>query len=296
MIFTSVPEGVEIIPTGYDQQQPSRKPMHVEWYTELMGGLGDALLRAYSHEHCYQSLSRLTEHQKAAVVLMCHNPGLVELFKWHPMTLSGQLSVFDLGFRTPFHPWENPEWRLRNGLPLQSPCPMGGPVRPLEIFPSLLDSTVLQSIGKRYLLIHPSSGDGTRDVPAPVCRRIVEKCRASGFSVFEIGHSKYIHNQSEPLGAESLVDKLTVPGMMLAVRGAAGVITSHTSVTHVAWGEHRPVFLLYTQFVRDLYVSRGAVGHMAGIARLDNDHMLISEFSEERLEKWLAMLQLGGST
>lgn len=291
MIFANVPERVEILPTGYSQAQPNTHiPIHVEWYTELMGGLGDALLRVYSHRHCYDSLSSLSPNQKAAVVLMCHNPALAELFKWHPMFISGQLYVFDLGFNTPFHPWENREWRLEHGLPAESPCPAGDRVDKPEIFPSLLDAAILNAMVKPYILLHRSAGSQERDLPHHICQKSIEMAISRGLTVYSIGHSKYLRG-SEPGGAVSLLDKLTVPGMIMAVRGAAGVITSHTSVTHVAWGEHRPVFLMYPEWVRDAYVSRGAIGHMVGIARPENDHTLISEFSESRLEKWLQMVK-----
>jgi hypothetical protein len=262
--------------------------MHVDWYAELLGGLGDALLRVYSHEHVYASLAKLPPDKKAAVVLMCHNPALAELFKWHPMNLSGQLSVFDLGFNTPFHPWEDASWRRAHGLPAQSPCPMGGAVQHLEVYPDLTDKAMVNYIKAEgpYLILHPSAGQSDRDVPQNQCESMTELAKKRGLKVYVIGHSKYIRHT--PIqGAEDLTNRLSVPGMIVAIRNAAGVITSHSSVTHVAWRESRPVFMLYPDWVKNTYVSRGAVGYMEGINRPDCDHMLFPEYREDRFSKWM---------
>lgn len=291
-IYHSVPDNIEIVPTGFAQVQPTlRRPLLVEWYSELLGGLGDALLRIYNHRHSYDSLEKLSPNQKAAVVLVCHNPALPELFRWHPAFLDGRLSVFDLAFTPGVHAWESVEWRLQHGLPKESPCPMGGFVEtPMAFYPSLHDSMAITEMKKksngRYLLLHPSSGSADRDIPPHLIKEIVELAKLVGLQIFVIGHSKYIRTW-DYFGAESMIDRLSLPGTVMAIRDSLGVITSHTSATVMSWGERRPTFTLYSLWAKQTLFSRGAVGYTFGMNYPENDQMGLWEFSSQAMLKWM---------
>jgi hypothetical protein len=261
-------------------------------YAEYVGGLGDAILRMYlSGDGWYGPLERLTGRDHAVVVLMCHNPYLAEVFQWHPK--QEQIHVVDLGFTTPFHPWENPGWRIAHGLPQQAPCPPHLPAKTLQFFPSPEDSKILAELRtKKYVIMCATAGTREKTIPAYPREIMASAAVEAGFEVAIVGRSKYFFGERREdvrprQGIMNLVDRLSVPGVAEAVKTAAGIISADTSVLHMAWQEHRPVFLLYNRWCLENLVSRGPVGYMQGIERPDTDHMEFSAFNADRFRKWI---------
>jgi hypothetical protein len=266
-------------------------------YQEYVGGLGDAILRMYfSGEVWYKLLERLPPKEHAVITLMCHNPYLAEVWQWHPKRK--QIHVVDLGFTTPFHPWENKEWRVANGLPPEAPCPPHAPAATMEFYPSISDWKLLTPLmsNEPYIVLAATAGGAGKSFPDEVRRSVISAITKARFKCLVVGRSMYLKREGRDRDAEpafgviDAVDKLSVPGMIEAVKGAAGVVSADTSVLHAAWQEHRPVFLLYNQWTAENLVPRGPGGYMQGIDRPDTDHMQFSEYTNERFSNWAGKL------
>lgn len=272
-----------------------REDIRTAWvYMELVGGLGDAILRMYfSGGQWYKRLETMPPQARAVVALMCHNPYLAEVFQWHPRAAG--IRVLDLGFTTSFHPWENADWRVAHGLPSAAPCPPHAPADTLAFYPSPEDRTVLDelSASPRYLVMAATTGKPDKNIPQWTKEWIAKKAVEMGYRVLVVGRSRYLKQdgrEREIEAADGVIDatdRLSVPGMIEAVKLAHGVVSADTSVLHAAWHEHRPVFLLYNKHCLENYVSRGPVGYMQGINRPDTDHMLFSKFTPDRFVRWL---------
>lgn len=267
-------------------------------YFELIGGLGDALLRLYfSGRLWYEALGSLDGSKYAVVTLMCHNPYLGEIFLWHPNR--HRIHVLDLGFTTPFHPWENKDWRVAHGLPEESPCPPHAPAETMQFFPSPDDLKLMQQVhtaDRPYVVMSATAGGSGKSIPNEIRNSIARQLVDSGFSCLVVGRSMYVQREGNVTGIDPMpgvidaTDRLSVPGVLEAVKGAAGVVSADTSVLHAAWQEHRPVFLLYNRWTVENLIPRGPVGYMQGIDRLDTDHMEFSRYTKSRLLKWIKNL------
>ena len=222
---------------------------------ELVGGLGDCgppdvlqrrgVVRAAGET--------LAANSTAVVSLMCHNPYLAEVFQWHPK--ADRIHVLDFGFTTPFHPWENAEWRIEHGLPEGSPVPALCPLKSLRFYPSPEDEAVLSELeAKPYIILAATAGPAGQDDPTGNSRdpggrsyRVrVQRGRGRPESVFPSASGPVTSRR--PPGSSNLVDRLSVPGVAQAVKRAAGVMSADSAVLHMAWQEHRPVFLLYNHW------------------------------------------------
>jgi len=265
-------------------------------YAEYVGGLGDAILRMYfSGKAWYEQLETLSPRERGVVVLMSHSPYLKEVFRWHPKRK--RIHVLDLGFTTDFHPWENREWRLAHGLPEAAPCPPYAPSRTLTFYPSPSDKALLRRARRRgpYIVLAAVAGKPEKTIPPHICEEIVWSTSLSGHRVITVGRSRYFRREDlvwskNPRFRDLIetVDRLSVPGMMELVKGAAGVVSADTSVLHAAWQEHKPVFLLYNRWTAENLVPRGPVGYMQGIDRGETDHMEFSNYTNDRLRRWLS--------
>jgi hypothetical protein len=224
---------------------------------------------------------------------MSHNPYVAELFRWHPK--APQIHVMDLGFTTPFHPWENREWRIEHGLPAEAPCPPRAPQLGLKFYPSPEDGEMLDRLRAlgRYVILAATAGAPDKTIPRAFRENIARAAADMEVPLVVVGRSHYLKREGrereleETRGVVDATDRLSVPGMIEAVRMASGVVTADTSVLHVAWQEFRPVFLMYNRWCKENLVSRGPVGYMQGIDRPDCDHMEFSEYGYGRFLKWL---------
>lgn len=266
-------------------------------YMEFVGGLGDAILRIYfSGNAWYGPLETLAPDERATVALMCHNPNLREIFDWHPKR--DQIEVLDLGFDTPFHPWENEDWRVAHGLPKQGPCPPYAPAETLRFHPGPDDLELLEWLkGERFLILCATAGTEERTIPAEARHSVVRAAIERGYRILLVGRSRYFRGirrgDVDGIGSEAVVDAvdwLSVPGTIEAVKLARGAIVAHTSVLHMAWSEKRPVFLLYNKWMKETMIPSGPVGYMQGIDRPDTEHMEFSEYTLEKAERWLGKL------
>lgn len=289
MIFTGIdPDAQIVIPT---QEPWPDRPRHLKYdrCLEYMGGLGDVLHRLYTHDD-YFRLFRMEPNQRAAVVLMSHNPGVVSLFTHLPEEIDRKVDVFDLGFTTPYHPWEHEAWRHLHGIPRTSICPGGLNQHSLTFFPSQEDHLRLMEIPfERYVVFSCSAGDAARAIPKEIRESIAKALVDNGYGIVVVGNSKYQRERQLdgwPTVLD-LTDRLSVPGTIAACRLANGVVTSFSSMMMAAWHERRPVFLLYSQWAKETYVSRGAIGYTFGIDRETTAHGLFSDYSSTMIQKWI---------
>lgn len=294
MIFQSVPEGVEIVLPGHSPTMPTSRPLRVSKYAEFMGGLGDMVLRMYDWD-LYSQFEQLGPGETGAVVLMVHNPYAWELFAWHPKR--DQLMVFDYGFKTAYHPWENTQWRISRGIPPHSPHPSGGPQAALKFYPSPEAQVILDQLyaGGPYVVFGATAGTPERSIPEPQREEIAEILLKAGHRIVVVGSSRYFKGERRwdlrpRPGIIDLTDKLTVPGMATAISHAAGVVTAHTCTLHLGWRMNRPVFLLYDRWHKETTLPLGPVGYMAGINQPTTDHMEFPEYRPERVTRWLRHL------
>src|SRR5579864_8463097 len=165
MIFTSIAPDTQIV---ISEQEPwPDRPKHLKYdhFLEYMGGLGDVLHRLYSHDD-YFKLFRMEPGERAAVVLMSHNPGVLSIFRNLPLEISRNVDIYDFGFTTPFHPWENEEWRHFHGMPRKSKCPGGVNRFPLTFFPAPEDYQLLMSLPfERFVVFSTTAREGGRQLP-----------------------------------------------------------------------------------------------------------------------------------
>lgn len=264
-------------------------------YMEFVGGLGDVILRMYfSGRLWYEALETMPEGERAKIVLMCHNPYLAEIFKWHPK--KKQIDLFDFGFTTPFHPWENKEWRQARDLPDEAVCPPYSPSETMKFYPSPSDKELLKELrGERFIVLSATASTDDKSIPRQMGAELTKIALDKGFKVLVVGRRKYFHdgrvNDVEIVpGVIDAVDNLTVPGTIEAIKLSKGVITAHSAALHMAWSENIPVFLIYNEFIKKVVVPCGPVGYMQGMNRKDTDHMEFSEYQKERAYKWLEKL------
>lgn len=224
-------------------------------YFEYGGGLGDVLMRCYRH-YSYRKLASLTD--RARVVLCCHNPHVQEFFDLHPNRHLMDLEV--LPYWTPADDGAN---RAKYGLPpltnIPGPCDTSG----MDYYVSDQDWDALSEIGIRpYVAIFPSAGLPNRNVPAEWVVCWVEMCLRSGFTPVLLGRSYDRHGRLEAFaghqqdGLVNLINRLSAPASFLALRGAVGVCSAHSSSAAVAWEEKKPLLLAYPEETRVFHFLR----------------------------------------
>jgi ADP-heptose:LPS heptosyltransferase len=265
----------------------------VNLYMEFVGGLGDAIIRMYfSGRTWYGAIESLLENERARVVLMSHSPYLAEIFKWHPKRK--QIDVNDLGFKTPFHPWENAKWRMEHGLAKEAVCPPHSPAETLKFYPSPSDQEILDELrGQKFVVLSATASSPQKTIPVQIRQEMATVAISMGFKVLVVGRRYYFKdgrvNDIEVVpGVIDAVDNLTVPGTIEAIKLSRGVLTAHSAALHMAWCEKRPVFLLYDTMTGKLVLPAGAVGYMHGAKQLGTDHMYISDYKRDRFAKWMA--------
>lgn len=295
MIHREVPGDVEIVPTGHRPIQPGRQPRRYQRYAELMGGLGDVLLRVFNHD-CYTVMDKLWPGERGAVVLMCHNPYAADLFRWHPK--ADLLDVYDLGFKTPFHPWAHEGWRLAHGLPRTSPCPGPSAGARITWYPGPDDLKALAELDKigPYVAFTGIAGRPDRDIPPSLREHLATLALRAGLKVVLVGRSHYFRpgrafDVAPRAGVIDMIDRLSVPGTALAVEKSAGTICTHSSVCLLSWGVERPVCLLYPQEVYNRVVRLGPGGYMFGMNRPTTYHAIFEKVEEAAVRSWLQALR-----
>lgn len=265
---------------------------------EYWGGLGD-LVNHIFWLPCYQALDTLQPGERAKVVISSHNPHAKELFLWHPKR--AQIDLENRGFHTSFR---DPVYRRSVGLPEIHECDHGYPFSPVHFHPNPEDLPQLETIRARgkYLVFNPVAGETQKNVPLEVAENAARLASHYGFTLVLVGRN-YAHDYKVPpppgcagrrefkLDAPvvDLVDKLSVPGVLELLRGAAGIFTAHSVSCMAGWHMNRPVFVLYDRFAKETYFTRKFEGYSFGAGRPENEHMEFSEYDPYRFEKWVSV-------
>lgn len=220
----------------------------------FVGGLGDILHQVWTSDR-YVRLSRPREGVRAKVVVSCPNPGAKELFAWHP-----KASTYDL-VEVPFHgTWSSDVWS-NYGVEEEIP-PLGrDPSEPIEFYQSSIDYGVQSELkGAPYLVFAISAGTDDRNIPADVATRATETALKYGYKILVVGrtYAPIFHESVRPNddvhrhetrlpgwdGVVDGVDRLSVPGTLEAIRGAAGFFGAHSSMCVASWHLRKPTFVL----------------------------------------------------
>jgi ADP-heptose:LPS heptosyltransferase len=229
-----------------------RARRNMELYLEFGGGLGDIFYRMF-HDGGYCALQALTPQDRALIVLITHNPHARELFDQHPR--ASQLDVRDLGY---WLPSDDAVMRRRHGLPQRrSRLPAAGAP---EFYPSPVDREWLNRLdGTAYVLFSVSAGLPERDVPADLVERLVELAIAHSLLPVLVGRNYSRFDRREQRvhhrGVLDLIDRLTVPGVAVAVRRSLGVVCCHSAINMLAWLLRKPQLLLYPQSVYERHIA-----------------------------------------
>jgi hypothetical protein len=201
----------------------------------------------------YNALQTLTSQDRALIVLITHNPHVRELFDHHPR--AGQLDVRDLGY------WsltDDTAMRRYHGLPRGAGgFPAGGAP---EFYPSSGDREWLDRLdGAAYVVFSISAGLRDRDVPTHLIEDLVELAVAHSLLPVLVGRNYQRFDRREQRvrhpGVLDLIDRLTVPGVAVAVRRSIGVVCCHSAINTLAWWLRKPQLLLYPQSVYERHIE-----------------------------------------
>ena len=225
---------------------------------EFGGGLGDIIHQCYAGTY-YKYLDRAgVDYARAKVFLVTHNPGAIELFKWHPK--KDLFDVVECGY---WLPHQNKEMRGKWGIPPQpAVIDTKGPV---VFYPSPEDLEILKAVeGRRFVVIAQAAGMHDRNLDPQwtkaLCVRLVEEF---GVDVALTGKNYGRYGRTEDMlgltgrGIHEFIDRLSVPGTLRLLQQSVGLVTCHSAMNLAGWHMRKPQLLLYPKSVYDRHFARG---------------------------------------
>lgn len=220
---------------------------------EAGGGLGDVINWCFSFD-AYAKLEEVPPDEEVLVVLTCGSPFASELFLWHPK--SYQFLIINFSF---LWPWEYEKVKKLYELPPATPMNMVQQEN-LKFYPGPFEQGTLEKLkSSPYIVVSTAAGHPSRSMPEKVYKDAIETILNEGFQKYGFkvvivgrtytacGNGHYEHTFEPRENMLNLIDQLTVPGTLEAIRGAAGVFCCHSSVCLAAWYLKRPVFLTYPE-------------------------------------------------
>lgn len=219
-----------------------------EYIIQWGGGLGDIFNNLYKSGQ-YAALAFLHPDVKVSVLLFCHSPGAVEIFKYHPKR--NQLDVKNFGFQKQ----EDLIRTLKEHDAFKIPR-LRGTHGPVHWYPFPEDKEYIDLLkDKRYVIFSTTSSDPVRDIPRAVVDKLIKHFIKLGYYIVPIGknyisvdgHKSLRKEQEFPKHEKiiNLIDKVSVPGTAVLVKNAVGTITCHSSTNLLAWNLRKPNILLY---------------------------------------------------
>lgn len=221
---------------------------------EIGGGLGDVFIDIFNSD-MYTQLDTLPKNESVQVVLRSANPGISDLFRWHPR--SAQMEIIEVGSGDPWGPEQRKKFGV--GEPTPRLARNGAPV---IFYPSKEDRQLLSNMSKPYIVFAISAGWPSVNIPLPIAEQAADIAIAKKLTVITVGrsYSNVLRNFRD--GTESVVpreesrltsrpgvidtiDRLSVPGLASLVNGAVGSFCCHSSLLSISWQFRRPVFALY---------------------------------------------------
>lgn len=223
-------------------------------YYEFGGGLGD-VINAIFLDGGYRCLEHLPQVGPARVVVASHNPGAGELFRWHRHRHLLQLE--EPGYWAP-----EDDARRRRELRLPPPPPGRGapPFTPVRFYPSPEDEAVLRDLPERFVLLAASAGLPGRDLPEQVALKMMMPWLESRVPIVQVGRD-YPRCDRPPERrytgyALDLVNRLTAPGVLVALQRSMGLFTCHSALCIAGWHLRKPMRLAYPPEVREAHFRR----------------------------------------
>lgn len=283
---------------------PGDEVVKATYYHEYWGGLGDIFNHVYWLS-CYKNLSRLKPGETAFVAISSHNPHAKELWLWHPK--AEQINIYSFGFHCGFN-----DKKVKESLKMRTTgCNHPSiPKTEIEFYPAPHDAETLSIAEKLppYITFSVASAEPGKFVPPPIVLDAAKRTLAAGFAIVLIGknYQHYSFHNVQPQGngrqeprlwqdamIVDFVDKLTVPGALQVIKGAAGCFTAHSAACMAAYHMKKATFLLYNDHARRTYLPKGPNdkfgGYLHGAGNPGCDNACFDdEYSGERMERWLA--------
>jgi hypothetical protein len=219
----------------------------------FVGGLGDILDQVWTSDR-YTRLSRLNG-KRAIVALSCPNPGAADLFRWHPN--AGSFDVVEV----PFHGTWSPDVWKKYGVDEESPAKPRDQADRVKVHVSPHDIPILNDLAlKPYLTFSLSAGTDDRNIPSEIAERAAKLAIQAGFRVVTMGrtyvpeHHESVKPNEDVRRSEThlaqwpevfdAIDRLSVPGSLVAIAAAAGFFGCHSSMCLASWFVRKPSFVL----------------------------------------------------
>lgn len=229
-------------------------------HVEFKGGLGDILYSLYING-AYTQLDALPELERARITLVTQNRGVKDLFEWHPKRK--QFDLIDLEF---MEPWDD-EARAKQGV--IPPDEVPGRNTDVVFYPSTEDRVFLAKIPRPFVVFALSAGCQARNIPSYIYGPAARIANDLGFAVVTVGRSYESFTVTEGRRWANVrreerlvdypgrsfpiidgIDKLSVPGVMCALRAAAASLCCHSAAMVGAWRVGCPVFACYPEFIK----------------------------------------------
>lgn len=259
-------------------------------HVEFAGGLGDVFNTMFFTDR-YALLETLTQEHRASVDLVSHNPHAKELFLWHPNRDFFSLVSSDW--------WDihNSIERIAHGFQKFEPEWIHKEQGYINFYASSADLGIishLKAAGK-YVVVSAAAGEQARDIPKAIRELAIKEILRSGMKVVVLGRNYNRDNRQEhdfptQCNVVNLIDRLTVPGVALAVAGSSGSFCCFSSVMILSWGLKKRTFVTYPMGVKDGFIGPVTNPYTWGNFLKGNVHVEHSEWSAEIFGKWLSSL------
>ena len=262
---------------------------------EFGGGLGDVIWTMH-YTQKYTSLAALRPDERRSVVVLSHNPASAELFRWHPK--APQFDIIAIPYTSPW----GPDQRRAHGLPDE---PLDTGIRqphPIPFYPSPDDGPVLaQLAARRFIAFCLSASEPHRNVPIENAEAAAALATAAGYDVVVFGRyytPKHVHGATEIVtahaevtleerpGVSSVIDRLSAPGTVEALRLAAGTFCTHSAMCLASWFLQKPTFTMVKQDAHERdFLTKG--GYAFGQDFPNSWHVLLNRFDPVAFQEFL---------
>lgn len=221
---------------------------------EFGGGLGDIFIDIFS-SNIYTQLECIQPGERVQVVLRSANPGVKDLFKWHPR--SSQMDIVDVGSGDPW----GPQQRKMFGIGEPSPRSQRNGV-PVKFYTSPQDHDVFSEVGGRYMVFAISAGVPSVNIPLQIAEEAAEMAISKGLRVVTVGRTytnvltNFRTNEKSTIpheefrlkgrvGVIDAIDRLSVPGVAMLVQKSTATFCCHSSLMSISWQFRKPMYALY---------------------------------------------------
>lgn len=265
----------------------------MKYAVSMGGGMGD-IFHNIMKSSAYANLMNLKPEDTCDVLLICHNPFITELFKWHPKR--DQLNVKWFGYWSP----ENDRAKREEfGAHLQDILPPG-PDALIKFYPSPDDCEIIERLSPhKTILISAGAGIQDRNIPDSTMEAIIGDLVKTEYSIVGVGrtyereggHREYEYPMISPQ-VVSLVDKLSIPGVIHLTSMCRGVISCHSAVCLMAWWFRKPNMLVVPKNVSHANgINRGENNDWTfGLFQLEGQLVYAEEYTAESLATFLGKL------